>query len=318
MMPVHRLVALGCVSVLVTIASTSSGRAQVQVQVQAQAQAQAQGPAKAKAKELEWLPFETIDQSALPIVRAKLNGYGSHRLVLDAGFTEFILDLTIVEGSGMKLVKQGEFAEIDYYGRKEKVEVGYLQSLELGEAQFLTVRTLLVEGEDGTGIGGIRSYGRIGRDLLEPVRLTIHYPRRLYCIEASPKDEVPPGGVTYSSAGRFLLVPVELTDGAGVSHDVEFVMDAGTSNSVIDRDFAQKLGLVAKGERVAKFAELQIGGFVSKDVSALVGVMKELPYESRAVGVIGADLLLGTSVTYDFARDQIWLVKVEDGGTASP
>jgi len=39
-----------------------------------------------------------------------------------------------------------------------------------------------------------------------------------------------------------------------------------------------------------------------------MGVMKELPYEGEAVGVIGADLLLRLSVTYDFARDMIWLV----------
>lgn len=302
MTPVHRLVALGCVSALLTFASSRP----------APAQDQNADP------DLEWLPFETIDQSALPIVRARLNGYGSHRLVLDAGFRDFILDVTIVDGSGMQIVKQGELVEIDYYGRKEKVEVGYLQTLELGEAQFLTVRTLLVEGEDATGIGGIRSYGRIGRDLLEPVRLTIHYPRRLYHIEPSPADEVPPGGVIYESAGRFLLVPVRITDGAGTSHDVRFVMDAGTSNSVIDRGFAEKTGLVSKGERVARLAELHIGGFVAEAVPALVGVMKELPYEGRAVGVVGADLLLDTSVTYDFARDQMWLVKVEDGGTASP
>ncbi|HLE68970.1 MAG TPA: hypothetical protein VJH87_04765, partial [Vicinamibacteria bacterium] len=163
----------------------------------------------APAGKTQWIWFETIDQSALPIVRAKLNGSGGHRLVIDPSFNDFVLDTLVVDGSGLKLPAQGQ-AEIDYYGRKEKVPVVLLEELKVGELAFSMVRTLLVDGEDGTGMGGLRSYGRIGRDLLEPLRLTIHYPRRLLYLESSPA-EVPAGGVRFESSGRFLMVPVVLS-----------------------------------------------------------------------------------------------------------
>ena len=259
-----------------------------------------------------WLSFETIDQSALPIVRARLNGSGGHRLVLDVGFNDFVLDTTIVEGSGLKLVDQGEVAEIDFYGKKEKVSVAYLQKLQIGEVEFQGVRTLLVEGEDGTGIGGIRSYGRIGRKLLEPLRLTIHYPRRLLYLEASPENDVPAGGVAFESAGRFLMVPVRLyTEGEKVVDEVLFVVDAGTSSTVIDRKWAVEVGLAPKDATGATIERMQVGSFEAASVPVLLGVMNELPYDGQPVGVLGADVLLSSAVTYDFARDRMWLVKVE-------
>ena len=198
----------------------------------------------------EWIKFETIDQSALPIVRSRLNGMGPHRLVIDVSFKELALDTLIVERSGMELLSRGEEEEIDYYGTKEKVTVAYLQTLELGGATFQLVRTLLIEGEDATGMGGLRSYGRIGRDVLATLRLTVHYPRRLLLLEPSP-SEVPPGGVTYTSAGRFLLIPVRLgREGAPQDDEVEIevnlVLDAGTSNTVLDRRWAADMGFAEK------------------------------------------------------------------------
>ncbi len=254
----------------------------------------------------EWVKFETIDQSALPIVRARLNGSGGYRIVLDASFKDFVLDTILVDGSGLKLASQGQTATIDFYGKKESVPVAVLGELRIGDLKFSSVRTLLVEGEDGTGSGGLRSYGRIGRDLLEPLRLTVNYPRRLLYLEPSP-GEVPAGGVALTTAGRFLVVSAGLS-GDGYSEEVPFVIDGGTSSTVIDRKWAAGRGLAQKNAPGATVKNFRIGGFEVEDLPVLMGVMKELPYEGEAVGVIGADLLLRLSVTYDFARDMIWLV----------
>jgi hypothetical protein len=263
----------------------------------------------------QWIWFETIDQSALPIVRVKLNGSGGHRLVIDPSFNDFVLDTLVVDGSGLKLPAQGQ-AEIDYYGRKEKVPVVLLEELKVGELAFPMVRTLLIEGEDGTGMGGLRSYGRIGRDLLEPLRLTIHYPRRLLYLESSPA-EVPAGGVRFESSGRFLMVPVVLSREAAVEpvgpvEQVRFILDAGTSGTVLDKKWAVEKGFAPKGANAAEMPSLRVGEFEAKKLPVLLGVMKELPYGGTAVGVIGADLLLGLSVTYDFPRDLIWLVPAKE------
>ena len=253
----------------------------------------------------QWIGFETIDQSALPIVRVKLNGSGGHRMVIDPNFNDFVLDSLVVDGSGLKLASQGQ-AEIDYYGRKEKVPVVVLDELKVGELAFPMVRTLLIEGEDGTGMGGLRSYGRIGRDLLEPLRLTVHYPRRLLYLESSP-PEVPEGGAQFESSGRFLMVPVMLSR-EGAIEEVRFILDAGTSGTVLDKKWAVEKGFAPKGANGAEIPSLRVGAFEAKKLPVVLGVMKELPYGASAVGVIGADVLLGLSVTYDFPRDLIWLV----------
>ena len=259
----------------------------------------------------EWIKFETIDQSALPIVRSRLNGMGPHRLVIDVSFKELALDTIIVEGSGMELLSRGEEKEIDYYGRKEKVPVRYLQTLEVGAATFQLVRTLLIEGEDATGMGGLRSYGRIGREVLATLRLTVHYPRRLLLLEPSP-SEVPPGGVTYTSAGRFLLIPVRLEREGVTEHvEVNLVLDAGTSNTVLDRRWAADAGFAEKKASQTVIPKFVVGAFSAEDLPVLLGEMHELPYDGQPVGVIGADLLNRISVSYDFARDLVWLKSVE-------
>ena len=89
----------------------------------------------AELRAQEWVKFELIESSALPIVRGKVNGMGGHRLVVDVGFRDLVLDTLLVDGSGMKLVSRGEVQEIDFYGRKEWVPVSYVQTLEIGQSE---------------------------------------------------------------------------------------------------------------------------------------------------------------------------------------
>jgi len=264
----------------------------------------------AEVRGQDWIEFETIGQSALPIVRARLNGLSGNRLVLDVGFNEVVLDTMLVDGAGLELVNRNERAEIDYYGQKEKVPVAYLQSLEIGKARFELVRTLLIDGDDGTGIGGLRSYGRIGRDVLGPLRLTIHYPRRLLFLERSPKDDVPAGGVRFETAGRFLLLPVRL-EREGRVEEVRFVLDAGTSNTLVDRKWAEETKFAEKKASRTQIPVFEVGTFREEEMNVLLGAMYELPYKGRPVGVIGADVMNALSVTYDFPRQLVWLTKVE-------
>ncbi len=259
----------------------------------------------------EWIKFELIETSALPIVRCKVNGMGGQRLVLDVGFEDLLLDTMLVDGAGMKLVSRGEVQEIDFYGRKETVPVSYVQTLELGKLKFELVRTLLIEGEDGTGSGGLRSYGRIGRDILESLRLTVHYPRQLLFIEPSPENDVPEGGVTFTTEGRFIYVPVRLEKEGGYE-DATFVLDPGTSGTAIDRRWAADTKLANKKASQTDIAVVEIGGFRREHVPMLLADMHQLPYDGNPAGVIGSDVLRTISVTYDFARDLVWLTELGD------
>jgi hypothetical protein len=260
----------------------------------------------------EWTKFELIETSALPIVRARLNGIGHQRLVLDVGFEDLLLDTLLVDGSGMELISRGEAQEIDFYGKKETVPVSYLQTLEVGDARFELVRTLLIEGEDGTGSGGLRSYGRIGRDILEPLRLTVHYPRQLLLFEPSPASDVPSGGVTYTAEGRFIYVPVKLGKEDGGYEDATFVLDPGTSGTAVDRKWAVDNKLANKKTPQTDIAFIEIGGFRREQVPVLLADMHALPYDGNPAGVIGSDVMRTLSVTYDFARDLVWLAEVGD------
>jgi len=94
--------------------------------------------------------------------------------------------------------------------------------------------------------------------------------------------------------------------------EVHFILDAGTSGTVLDKKWALEKGFAPKGANGAEIASLRVGEYEAKKLPVMLGVMKELPYGGTAVGVIGADLLLGLSVTYDFPRDLIWLVPAKE------
>ena len=274
----------------------------------------AEAPAAAQSLKTGWIPFEMIAQSALPIVRVSLNKSEAYRLVLDPSFKEIVLDMAIVAGRNMSLLNSENEVEIDYYGKKGEVPVAYLDEIAIGDLSFQKVMTLLVEGDDTTTIGGIRSFGRIGRSILEPLRLTVHYPRQLLLFEEAP-DEVPSGSVPYVMKGRFMSIPAEVTTPHG-PREITVVFDPGASGSVIDRKWAIEQGLAEKDQDRAEIPAIRISGLLVEETTVFLGVMKELPYRDKKekfepLGLIGADVLLGLSVTYDFSRDLLWLVQVE-------
>ena len=258
----------------------------------------------------DWIQFEMAERSALPIVRASVNGLGDHRFILDAGFNEVQLDILLVDGSGMRLRNRGESKEIDFFGEKETVPVAYLDSLGLGGQQFSSIRTLLIDGDAGLGMDGIRSYGRIGRDVLERLRLTVHYPRKLLLLEPSPEQEVPKGGVLFTSAGRFLLVPVRLSGAIGYMEG-DFVVDPNSSTSLLDRKWAMENQLASKQVREVQLDNFEVGGFLRKGFSLMLGNLGTFPYVEHPVGVLGADFLRSISISYDFPRELLWLMRVE-------
>ncbi|HJS73464.1 MAG TPA: hypothetical protein VJ921_04195, partial [Vicinamibacteria bacterium] len=123
--------------------------------------------------------------------------------------------------------------------------------------------------------------------------------------------EIPAGGAKFESSGRFLMIPVTLSR-EGAVEEALFILDAGTSGTVLDKKWATSKGFAPKGASGAEIPSLRVGDFEAKKLPVVLGVMKELPYGQSAVGVIGADLLLGLSVTYDFPRDLIWLVPAKE------
>ena len=279
-------------------------------------QAGAQAPPRPSV-ERQWFPFETTPQSGLPIVKVRLNGGEAYRVVLDPSVKEVLLDKTLVVGTGMKVDSRGELVEIDYYGFEEKVPVVYLKQLEVGPVAVEGVRALVIEGDDATGSEGIRSYGRVGIDFLGPFRLTVHYPRKLLLLEPSPPSEEPPGGAPFDSSVRFLTVAARLNQ----AFDAPFILDPGSSDSMVDRRWARGERLV-KSESVLRLSALELGSFRASDVPLAVVDMKELPYSknpkkgkrARPVGVLGANLLKSLAVTYDFPRGLLWFRAVSGAG----
>jgi hypothetical protein len=249
-----------------------------------------------------------VSESAIPIVGARLNRGDAYRLALDISVADVLLDEFLVEGTGMKLVSKGETTEIEYYGSKEEVPVGYLDTLEVGGVARRGVRTLLIQGDDIGARDGVPTYGRIGASFFEPFRLTVHYPRKLLYLEPSPEGEVPPGGVGFRFEERYMTVEAEV-NGSVVGR---FIIDPAASITVLDKKWANKNGLAQKDAHRLDLASLKVGDFTAQNVAAILEDIKKMPYKSRPAGVIGASLLETTAVTYDFPRSLVWLRQIED------
>ncbi len=230
-------------------------------------------------------------------------------MVVDYSVHEVLLDTLLVVGTGMKLTNQGETAEIEYYGKKEKVEVAYLDAVEVGNVGRQNVRTLLIELGDDIGVrDGLRAYGRLGLEFLEPFRLTVHYPRKLLLLELSPEGEVPEGSASFERVERALAVDV-LVNEAVLGR---FVIDPSASVMVMDQKWAEKNGLAEKKAQDVVLSSLRVGSFTTEDLRVRLREMKKMPYGGEPIGVIGASLLRQLSVSYDFPRSLVWLRHVAE------
>jgi hypothetical protein len=257
-----------------------------------------------------WIPFEYPSGSALPIVDVRINGRQAQPMVIDYSVREVLLDTLLVAATGMKLSNQGETVQIEYYGSKEKVSVAYLDTVEVGRVGRQGVRTLLIELGDDIGVrDGLRAYGRVGLEFLEPFRLTVHYPRKLLLLEPSPEGEIPDGSATFERGERALAVDVLVNE----SILGRFVLDPSASVVAIDKKWAQKIGLVDGKAQDVLLSSLRVGSFTAGEVRARLSEMKKLPYGGKPQGVIGSSLLRELSVTYDFPRSLVWLRRGEGG-----
>jgi hypothetical protein len=258
----------------------------------------------------EWVRFELIPDLAVPIVPARLNGSQGYPFLLDIAIPEVLLDNTLIAGSGMELPNRGEIQEIDYFGDKEEVPVVYLATLEIGTIGAQGVKGLIIEGDDLARSQGIVSYGRIGRDFLEPFRLTIHYPRRLLLLEPSPEGaDVPAGGVFFDKDLRGIHVEAVINQNVSTT----FIVDPSIAICLLDRDWARDQKL-AEGDATAIVLDsFAVGGFRTSRVPVQLVEMEKLPYPARPTGVLGSSLLRQLSVTYDFSRGLIWLRTLEGG-----
>ncbi len=255
----------------------------------------------------KWTRFESIEQSGIPVVYARLNGSEGYRLALDFSVSAVLLDEFLIAGTGIELVNRGEIEEIDYYGTEEEVEVKYLDSLILGGVEKRGVKALIIKGDDLGSGAGMPIYGRVGRNFLESFRLSIFYPRKLFLLEPSPAGDVPPGGVLFELNERAFEVDAEVN---GV-HSVRFIVDPGASFTMLEKKWAIEAGLATKKSHRVDLASIQIGDFLGEGVPAILEEKKKLPYEGEIAGVIGASLLVELAMTYDFPRNLLWLRRLE-------
>jgi len=264
----------------------------------------------AKTAAPEWIRFDTVSDLAVPIVSVRLNGSEGYPFLLDLSISEVLLDNTLVAGSGMELASRNEVQEIDYFGSKEEVPVVYLATLEIGRVGASGVRALIIEADDLTRIQGIPSYGRIGREFLEPFRLTVHYPRALLLLEPVPEGaDVPAGGVFFDKDLPGVQVETVVND----SLSTTFVVDPSSSVSFLDANWARQQQLADKEATMIELTSLRVGGFTAWRVPVRLVEMEKLPYPGQPVGVLGSSLLRHLAVTYDFTRGLIWLRQTEGG-----
>jgi hypothetical protein len=108
----------------------------------------------------------------------------------------------------------------------------------------------------------------------------------------------------------------------GPLHDLNMLVDTGTTPSVVDRRIAKKLGLLAEPSRLIAFGQdvpieaaavegMQIGRLQTGRVPALVSDLSYLQ-GVRVDAIVGLDVLARSSFSIDYRRRVITFSAVED------
>lgn len=113
--------------------------------------------------------------------------------------------------------------------------------------------------------------------------------------------------------GYLIVAPVDI----GNRHGLRFLLDTGTSNTVIDRRLARQLGLVARHRKVVNFdklitvecADLPEIAFGPDAATNLLVLVEDLRYlqtgQGSVDGILGLDLLRRTNFLVDYAKGRV-------------
>ncbi len=155
-----------------------------------------------------------------------------------------------------------------------------------------------------------------------PVRVTIRTTLPETRTVASPATPAPPatpsGPVAFDTVQGHILVRALLNQ----QEHVTLVLDTGASATSLTPDVARKLGLsptaqtptrttaVVGGQRlevpVVTLASLTVGAMRRDNLA--IGILASFPNAPLIDGILGADFLQPFTMTFDYARSQLWLL----------
>jgi predicted aspartyl protease len=245
--------------------------------------------------------------STLVLVPVCLAGHGPYPFILDTGAAQSVVDQNLatrlhLPSTGATLPATG----VNCTARAGQVQVSDWSVGDVALRSQPLASLSMVGSSGGSGIAGLLGsdvWSRFGRFQLNyrSGQVTLPGPEQATAPTSAPTPSAPgaPMAVIHSRLGTLAVVPVTL-DGHG---PLTFILDTGSSQSVVDRAVAQRLGLPLAGRArqvsgVSCAAAAQPVHVTSWQVGTVGLAAQNL--DSVALPIPGLNGLMGSDVLYRF------------------
>jgi len=263
--------------------------------------------------EVENLRFELPKKAPVIIIKARLNGEGPFKFLVDTGSSVTVITKETVEALGFqeKLtgLKKGSIGCCS----SNPVNIGAIQvdDVEAKDVPLVLGNLSTISNEIETHIDGI-----IGATLMKNYKVTIDYPKQEIFFEQLSKGE--------ESSGRVPFIFVKVV--VNRRGPFNFLVDTGASITTITKHTSEALGLYekARGQRralsgsfagvamtLAKAECLQVGDAKAKDID--VGLHDLTPLSNMmgtpVDGTLGYNFMKDYRVVINYPQQEVSFVR---------
>jgi len=259
----------------------------------------------------------------LILVPVRVNGHGPFEFILDTGAGTSLLSTALADQLKIKILgsKEGQSA-----GGKVTVSLGSIDLIEVGEARLTSLEAGIVDLSPIGKTVGARIDGDLGYNFLRHFRVIIDYakgeisfddPKRVDRINRTARTEMPLR--LANPAKPLVLVDVY----ANRSGPFQFVIDTGTSTTVVAPQLAKQLNLSSSpignvttgGAPVAVTAgvlrSFTVGNATSSDLSVTVADFFAALSDAvgtKLDGIVGYNFLRDYKVVFDYPNERLTLI----------
>ena len=277
------------------------------------------GPMAPAEIKLSWLMYDSklIRGFALPV---SINGGKTLRLMMDTGAGGILLNRKAADAAGLPKISDLKFSGIGDEGDRSG-QMAFAEMVRIGGVSFANCPIAVSDRKSLADEDGL-----IGPSVFSMFRLTIDFQKMLLNLDPLPPHtsaatdeawqdrEVAPEFAAYSPfwrVGHEILLPTRVND----ARPVLFVIDTGSSASMIDPDYARHFNGLRSEELVTvrgisgKVNKVQSSGLLTFEFGhywqrvpgvlavPLTKVARDTP---RITGIFGINLLLNFRVRIDY------------------
>jgi hypothetical protein len=268
------------------------------------------------------LPFR-MEDDAVPVLEAEINGVAGVPLILDTGASATLLHAATAARAEVRLLaaEEGSVPMQGVIG-VEQARIGLVRRLRLGGWTTEGFPCLVRLHENRIGLTGASfRHNLLGFDLLRRhcSQVTLDFPKRTVEFAFAGRFQPQPGRHVAWAPFTVRQGAPFITLGSG-DQRWQAVVDTGSFNGVeISRQVAEQLGVADQGQPVEGLILLSVGGTTTSDDAGLRTVRladlslfgetwRNAPVDiSPGPPRVGSYFLRDYRVTFDFRAGRIWL-----------